>query len=706
MTDPFRIGDRALTDDLRALDDELSSIQYEERPSFAPELRAELADVWGTLPRSRPSGMRRHLAAAVLAALLVGGASVPSARASFVWLIGGFDSETQRAPVYEEAPAIAVFADEPPVVAEQIAFVEPAAIVTPIPLDAAVPVIVNESVMVAPEMLDRGRLREILQDAYPLRLQREGVGGTAWLRLWVDESGVPHDPSVAFSSGIPELDEAALRAVPRFRFAPALQNGRRMGTWIEFSVVFEPDPEMIDRILTPYGDPLGLPALGPDERWMYDEPLDFSTLRERVPGQRMDGNARRAAEESLSEALRDPSLVARYGPLSSILSGEPPAGNALQAGTTPTEWREVVGSALEGAITTDGVETPAAFLALGRIRLRQGLRTEARSFFERGLQTTLQRPGIVSPWVLAELHFERGTLLRDSWLASDGVGRVHAEAFRGVQCSRARSTGGADSGFASVQRLIAWNYLCPRQLSEVFAGGFERSQLGGGGELTLMMASMLAAVEAYPAHVRANTSLLMTLASEGRWDDVLAGARRFTRLTDGHPHGLLMAGLALHRLDRPDEAAVHFQEALTRLPAREAEELTDISFLLDPGEARRYERASSEERRAYEDRMWNTADRSLPSGVNERWVEHMARATVARLRFGSVFGDAGEVWVRFGGPKTIHIVDEGSGRLTEFWDYGSGPDITFVRWVSSKRTDLTPEGRAYVDDLGKIFPPQ
>ena len=85
----------------------------------------------------------------------------------------------------------------------------------------------------------------------------------------------------------------------------------------------------------------------------------------------------------------------------------------------------------------------------------------------------------------------------------------------------------------------------------------------------------------------------------------------------------------------------------------------------------------------------------------------MARASVALLRHDGVFGDAGEVWVRFGGPKSIHIIDDGGGRLTEFWDYGnSGPDITFVRWVSSERTDLTPEGRAYADDLGKIFPPQ
>lgn len=704
MTDPFRIGGTELPDDLKALDSELDAIQYEERPSFGPELRAELAEAWSTMPQRRPSALRRHLAAAILAALLVGGASVPSARASFVRLIESLNSEPVVAPVAEEAPVVAVFEEEEPVEAVEAAIVEPEPIVAPEVSSVEAPAIVEEPVMIAPEMLDRSRLREILQDAYPMRLQRQGVGGTTWLRLWVDQFGVPGEASVRVSSGVSELDQAALIAVPRFRFAPALQNGRRMGTWIEFSVIFEPDPTLIDRVLSPLGDPLGLPPVAPEERWTYEEPLDVSRLP--APDAWVAPvDIRSAAEASLAEALGDPSLVARYGPLSSILKGEAPLGNGPVGGTTPTEWREAVGSALERSMA-DGVETPVALLALGRIRLRQGLGTEARSLFERGLQTTIQRPDDVDPWVLAELHFERGTLLRESWLASYGVGRVHAEAFYGTQCTQARSSGGADSGFASVQRLVAWNYLCPRQLAEVFGNGFELTKHGVGGDLTVMMASMRAAAEAYPAHVGANTDLLVTLASEGRWDDVLAGARRFTRVSGGHPNGLLLAGVALHRLGRSGEAAERFEAALERLPQVEAEELSDVTFLLDESDVRRYQRASSVERREIEERMWRSKDRSPSTEVNERRVEHLARATMARLRFGSVFGDAGEVWVRFGGPKTIHIVDEGSGRLTEFWDYGSGPDITFVRWVSSKRTDLTPEGRAYVDDLGKIFPPQ
>jgi GWxTD domain-containing protein len=168
----------------------------------------------------------------------------------------------------------------------------------------------------------------------------------------------------------------------------------------------------------------------------------------------------------------------------------------------------------------------------------------------------------------------------------------------------------------------------------------------------------------------------------------------------------LLAGLALQRLGRTTEAEVHFAAALERLPASQADAIRDISFVIDPVQAAEYRRLWGEQRQAYEAAFWATKDRTPMSDLNERAVEHLARSAYAFLRFGRVTSDPGEVWVRFGGPNNVHIVDEGSGKLTEFWDYGSGPDITLVRWVASQTLDLTAEGRAYVDDLGKIYPPQ
>jgi len=656
MKDQFLPGHSDIPEDLRALDEELSSIRYEERASFKPELRAELAREWARRPTRRPSGVRHRLAAAALVGLLVGGAAVPSARASFVRLVDALRTEPVELETFVPAPVPAQPVIEEEVPAPTLTEVSVDVVTTPLVVEVVAPEIIAESPLVAPEMLDRARSEGLLADAYPLFLQRQGVGGTVWIRLWVNPAG-----SASFANA---------------------------------------DESWTDAVLLPAVDPLTLPTVDQSSRWELRDALDLAALPGVPVSVEARENAVRETESRLALALDDAVLIAEFGPVEAILLGEAPVGNV-----TPTRWRDAVGAALELGIE-QGRENPASLLALGRIRLRQGLRMEARGLFEQGLQMATGYAGAGTPWVVAELHYERGKLVRDNWLASNHVGRVRAEAFSGSQCTQARSTGGSGTGFASAERLIAWNYLCPTELPAVFAEGFRPTSTGSMADLTLMMASFRASIEAYPAHVPANTDLLVTLASEGRWEDVLSGSRRLTRVTSGHPNGLLLAGLALHRLDRSAEAVAHFEAAFARMSDERVDALNDIGFLLDGTEERQYHRLSAAERRVWQDDFWKTKDRTPSTLVNERRAEHLARAAYAQLRFGSVFGDAGEVWVRFGGPTSIHIVDEGSGRLTEFWNYGSGPDITFVRWVASKRTDLTPEGRAYVDDLGKIFPPQ
>ena len=174
-----------------------------------------------------------------------------------------------------------------------------------------------------------------------------------------------------------------------------------------------------------------------------------------------------------------------------------------------------------------------------------------------------------------------------------------------------------------------------------------------------MMASYRAAIEAYPGHEGANTDFLLTLALEERWEDLLRGARRFAHASGGHPTALLLAGLALHRSERTEDAAEVFGAALDRSTVESAAALTDVGFLLDQPAERSYRDLPAAKRRVYNEDFWATRDRSWSTAVNERWVGHMARATIADLRHGGVFGDAGEVWVRFGGPKTIYIIDDG-----------------------------------------------
>lgn len=63
---------------------------------------------------------------------------------------------------------------------------------------------------------------------YPAALYARGIEGKVVLRLYADTAGALLSDStrVAESSGYPALDSAALAAVPRFKFAPALKDGQ------------------------------------------------------------------------------------------------------------------------------------------------------------------------------------------------------------------------------------------------------------------------------------------------------------------------------------------------------------------------------------------------------------------------------------------------------------------------------------------------
>ena len=307
--------------------------------------------------------------------------------------------------------------------------------------------------------------------------------------------------------------------------------------------------------------------------------------------------------------------------------------------------------------------------------------------------------------ILAEFQYERGTLVKEKWTASGELGRLPASALRPEACPQARTTGGATSGFASVERLIAWNYMCPAELGHAMESSFESAGDEADADYVMMMASFRSAVEAYPAHVGANVELLLQLADEWRWDDVLEGAQRFVTASDGHPYGLLLEGLALQRLGRAEEAESRFLQAFADLPADQADELRDPDPLLEPGQTARFHSLDRADRAAWLERFWAPLDPILTTSVNEREVEHYARTAYAHLRFGSAESDPGRVWVRYGRPNNVRVVADPSGVRTVFWDYGSSaPNLTFRRMASADRMDLTPEGKAYLDDLSRVFP--
>ncbi|MDE2876610.1 MAG: energy transducer TonB [Gemmatimonadota bacterium] len=240
-----------LSPDLARLDRDLRGLSIEERSSFASELRAELAAEHARLQSAGPSRSTgaRHgfLAAAAVVLLLIGGWLVPPARASIArWLQSSPEVEPVAAdpapevlpPVPAAVPAVPEF----PALEDLRLEPEPEPMPRPplvFALDGSPPPIPPT----LPSLVDRDLARRIVTDEYPVALQESGIGGIVRVLLWVRPDGTPETPAVRISSGTPELDEAALRATRSFRFVPATRAGQQVGTWVEFSIRFEPDSE-------------------------------------------------------------------------------------------------------------------------------------------------------------------------------------------------------------------------------------------------------------------------------------------------------------------------------------------------------------------------------------------------------------------------------------------------------------------------------
>lgn len=75
---------------------------------------------------------------------------------------------------------------------------------------------------------------------YPASALRAGVGGTVMVRAQLDASGQPVDVDLVRRSGNRDLDRAALQAVRKWRFEPAMRNGKAVASTVQVPVDFKP----------------------------------------------------------------------------------------------------------------------------------------------------------------------------------------------------------------------------------------------------------------------------------------------------------------------------------------------------------------------------------------------------------------------------------------------------------------------------------
>lgn len=673
-----------LPPELAELDRELAGLTMAERPSFGPELEAELGREWLSRARWRSGrGMWRGAVAASVAAVVFAAMAVPPARASLVTRL------QQILEVFQEVEAAAVRPElrRPPAPADPGLAALPADDIEAVdrsgprrsapvrearsagePLTEFPDFRTAESTY--PELVDLESDRVLMRRYYPPELQSRGIGGTVGLLLWVDSAGAVDNVQLARTSGVPALDRAALQAAPSLRFHPTTRNGQPVGTWVEFDLSFEPleGDAPLPEVL-----PVADPTPGSVE-WELDRDWTEPSF---VPAP-----IRLEAQQLLRAALgqTEQELEKRFGPLEGLLQGDPPAG------ASPLQWRSEVSEALDRAMVRDP-DNPAPYLALARIRRKQGMRDDARLLLGTGLDRAREGVRPVSDRMAAELAYEYGRALKEEWLAWRDLGRLPVDALDGRACPRRAGP----SGDVDAEILIAWNYLCSGELGRAFGEAFE-PVVGGAGELDAMRRSLRDAVRVFPSHVGANVELLLALADEGAWTQLFNQAQRFARASNGHPYARLMSGLALHRLARAEEAVFELRQGLEGLDEEVRGSFGDVRVLDATW--------TGDDARGF----WASLDPLMSTDVNERELEHLARATYAFLRFGGLQGDAARVWLRYGRPLTVRAVGSVGGLRTEFWDYGEGPDVTFTRPSRAEEYTLTSEARAYLEDLARVFP--
>jgi TonB family protein len=71
---------------------------------------------------------------------------------------------------------------------------------------------------------------------YPYTARADGVQGRVLVMALIDLSG--HVVRTAITGSVPELDEAAVRAVEKWRFSPATADGRAVKVWVTIPVSF------------------------------------------------------------------------------------------------------------------------------------------------------------------------------------------------------------------------------------------------------------------------------------------------------------------------------------------------------------------------------------------------------------------------------------------------------------------------------------
>ena len=78
-----------------------------------------------------------------------------------------------------------------------------------------------------------------IQPAYPLRARRRGIEGRVTIKFLVDREGNVHDLAIIDARPANIFEKTIRNTVPKWRFKPAIKDGKKVETWVQTTVKFQ-----------------------------------------------------------------------------------------------------------------------------------------------------------------------------------------------------------------------------------------------------------------------------------------------------------------------------------------------------------------------------------------------------------------------------------------------------------------------------------
>lgn len=91
---------------------------------------------------------------------------------------------------------------------------------------------------VPPRLTNADEVSRQIQALYPEELKEAGVGGMANVWLFIGEDGEVRDAKLNRTSGVDELDAAAVELTQSMVFTPAQNRDRAVAVWVQIPVTF------------------------------------------------------------------------------------------------------------------------------------------------------------------------------------------------------------------------------------------------------------------------------------------------------------------------------------------------------------------------------------------------------------------------------------------------------------------------------------